>query len=402
MTQPTFDFVAALQQLQSGQPLTGKGGILTPLIKQLTEAALEAEIEHFLEQKQDKPNRRNGYGKKTIKAASGSFELHTPRDRNGEFEPQIVKKNQTRLAEEIDDKIISLFALGMSYRDIQNHIADIYGLEVSDGAITNITNRLLPELREWQQRPLDTVYPFVWLDAVHYKIKDEGRYVNKAVYTVLGVDSRGHKELLGLYLSESEGARYWLEVLTDLANRGVKDILIACVDGLSGFEEAIRTIFPKTEVQLCVIHQIRNSLRYIASKDQRAFMADLKPVYRASGREAAEAALDELEDKWGNRYPKVLASWRSKWHLLCAYFRYPEAVRKPIYTTNAVEAVHRQFRKLTKTKGAFANEAALLKLLYVGIRKASEKWTMPVQNWGQTLAQLDIHFEGRLAGIIKL
>ena len=402
MNKPVFDFEAALKQLQSGQALTGKDGILTPLIKQLTEAALEAEIEHYLEQEQPQPNRRNGYSKKTVKATSGNFELATPRDRNGGFEPQLVKKNQTRLSDEIDDKIISLFALGMSYRDIQSHIADMYGLEVSDGAITRITDRLLPELKAWQQRPLDAVYPFVWLDAVHYKIKDDGRYVNKAVYTVLGLNTEGHKELLGLYLSESEGARYWLEVLTDLHNRGIQDILIACVDGLTGFDEAIHSVFPHTEVQLCVIHQIRNSLRYVASKDQKAFTADLKPVYRAANREAAETALDELEAKWGDKYPKVIDSWRRKWPLLSAYFRYPEAIRKPIYTTNAVEAVHRQFRKLTKTKGAFPNESSLLKLLYVGITKASQKWTMPIANWGLTLSQLAIYFEGRLDGVMKL
>ena len=402
MNKPVFDFEAALKQLQSGQALTGKDGILTPLIKQLTEAALEAEIEHYLEQEQPRPNRRNGYSKKTVKATSGSFELETPRDRNGGFEPQLVKKNQTRLSDEIDDKIISLFALGMSYRDIQSHIADMYGLEVSDGAITHITDRLLPELKVWQQRPLDAVYPFVWLDAVHYKIKDEGRYVNKAVYTVLGLNTEGHKELLGLYLSESEGARYWLEVLTDLHNRGIQDILITCVDGLTGFDEAIRSVFPHTEVQLCIIHQIRNSLRYVASKEQKAFTADLKTVYRALNREAAETALDELEAKWGDKYPKVIDSWRRKWPLLSAYFRYPEAIRKPIYTTNAVEAVHRQFRKLTKTKGAFPNESSLLKLLYVGITKASQKWTMPIANWGQTLSQLAIYFEGRLDGVMKL
>lgn len=402
MNKPVFDFATALKQLQSGQALTGKDGILTPLIKQLTEAALEAEIEHYLAQEQPRSNRRNGYSRKTVKASGGSFELETPRDRNGGFEPQIVKKNQTRLSEEIDDKIISLYALGMSYRDIQSHIADIYGLDVSDGAINRITDQLLPELRAWQQRPLNAVYPFVWLDAVHYKIKDEGRYVNKAVYTVLGLNAEGHKELLGLYLSESEGARYWLEVLTDLHNRGVKDILIACVDGLTGFDEAIRSVFPQTEVQLCIIHQVRNSLRYVAAKDQKAFAADLKTVYRAVNREAAEKALDEVEAQWGDKYPKVLDSWRRKWPLLSAYFRYPEAIRKPIYTTNAVEAVHRQFRKLTKTKGAFPNEASLLKLLYVGITKASQKWTMPIPNWGLTLSQLAIYFEGRLDGVMEL
>ena len=242
----------------------------------------------------------------------------------------------------------------------------------------------------------------VWLDAIHYKVKDEGRYVNKAVYTLLALNTEGRKELIGLYCSESEGANYWLSVLTDLHNRGVQDILIACVDGLKGFPEAIQAIFPNTEVQLCVIHQIRNSIRYVASKDQKAFMRDLKPVYKAVNKESAELALDELDRLWGNKYPAVIASWRDKWHLLSAYFKYPDAVRKPIYTTNAVPAVHRQFRKLTKTKGAFPNETSLLKLLYVGMLNASEKWTMPINNWGQTMMQLSIHFPGRLDDVINL
>ena len=266
----------------------------------------------------------------------------------------------------------------------------------------SLTDQLIPQLKAWQSRPLDSVYPFVWLDAIHYKVKEEGRYVNKAVYTLLALNTEGRKELIGLYCSESEGANYWLNVLTDLHNRGVKDILIACVDGLKGFPEAINAIFPNTEVQLCVIHQIRNSLRYIANKDQKAFMRDLKPVYKAVNKESAELALDELDRLWGSKYPAVIASWRDKWHLLSAYIKYPEAVRKPIYTTNAVEAVHRQFRKLTKTKGAFSNETSLLKLLYVGILVASEKWTMPINNWGQTIMQLSIHFPGRLDSILNL
>lgn len=291
----------------------------------------------------------------------------------------------------------------MSHEDIRTHIADIYGgLNIASGAITTITDKLIPEFKAWQQRPLDEVYAFVWLDAIHYKIKENGRYVNKAVYTVLGLNLEGKKELLGLYLSESEGANYWLTVLTDLQNRGIKDILIACIDGLKGFPEAIEAIFPETEVQLCVIHQIRNSMRYLASKDQKAFMRDLKEVYRAVNKESAELALDRLEEKWGKKYPKVIESWRNKWHLLSAYFKYPEHIRKPIYTTNTVESVHRQFRKLTKTKGAFPNENSLLKLLYVGILNASKKWTMPIQNWGQTIMQLSIYFPNRLDDYIKL
>lgn len=396
-----FNFEQALKDLQDGKALTGKDGILSPLIKQLTEAALSAELEHHLDN--DKlPNRKNGKTSKTIKHASGSFELDTPRDRNGSFEPQLIKKNQTTLTDEIDRKVLSMFSLGMSYRDINKHVEDMYGINVSSGTINSVTDKLIPELKAWQQRPLDSHYPIVWLDAIHYKVKEDGRYISKAVYTLLALNMQGKKEILGLHLSENEGANYWLSVLTDLNNRGVKDILIACVDGLTGFPEAIATIFPETETQLCVIHQIRNSMKYVASKNQKAFMADLKPVYRAATKEAAEIALDELEEKWGDMYPIVINSWRRKWHNLSHYFKYPEHIRKVIYTTNAVEAVHRQFRKLTKTKGAFPNENSLLKLLYAGILNASEKWTMPIHNWNLCLSQLAIYFEGRLDNVLDI
>jgi len=394
MTQP-FNFEQALKDLQSGKDLNGKDGILTPLIKQLTEAALKAELDHHLSQA-DEPNRKNGSTTKTIKSGSGNFDLDTPRDRAGSFEPQLIKKNQTHLTPEMDRKILSLFSHGTSYRDIQHHIQDMYGIHLATGTISAVTDQLLTELKEWRERPLESHYPIVWLDAIHYKIKEDGRYGSKAVYTLLGLNLNGEKEILGLYLSENEGATHWLTVLTELQNRGVEDILIACVDGLTGFPEAIETIFPKTEVQLCIIHQIRNSMKYVASKNQKAFMADLKPVYRASSKELAEAALDELEEKWGATYPIVIQSWRRKWLHLSAYFKYPEPIRKIIYTTNAVEAVHRQFRKLTKTKGAFPNENSLLKLLYSGILNATEKWTMPIHNWSQALSQLAIYFEGRL------
>lgn len=397
----SFDFESALKALQSGKPLNGKDGVLTPLIKQLTEAALQAELEQHLDNCEE-PNRKNGSTSKTIKSSAGTFELNTPRDRSGSFDPQLVKKNQTKLTDEIDSKILSMFALGMSYNDMRQHVSDMYGLDVSQATISSITDRLIPELKEWQQRPLDEVYPFVWLDAIHYKIKDNGRYVSKAVYSILGLNIEGKKELLGLYLSESEGANYWLSVLTDLHNRGVKDILIACVDGLTGFPDAIAAIYPETEVQLCIIHQIRNSMKYVASKNQKAFMNDLKPVYRAATKDAAEMALDELEAKWGSMYPLVLQSWRRKWENLSVYFKYPEYIRKAIYTTNAIEAVHRQFRKLTKTKGAFPNENSLMKLLYAGILNASKKWTMPIQNWNLTLSQLAIYFDGRLDKVLDI
>ena len=397
----TFDFDKALKDLQSGKDLTGKDGVLMPLIKQLTEAAITAELNHHIDSS-DEPNRKNGKGCKTIKTGSGSFELNAPRDRAGTFEPQLIKKNQTQLTPEIDRKLLSLFSHGMSYRDMKYHIHDMYGIEVSTGAITAITDQLIPELKEWQNRPLESHYPIVWMDAIHYKIKEGGRYISQAIYTLLGLNVDGQKEILGIYLSANESASYWLSVLTELQNRGVEDILIACIDGLAGFPEAIASIFPRTEIQLCIIHQIRNSMKYVASKNQKAFMADLKPVYRASSKEAAETALDELEAKWGDTYPIVIKSWRSKWSNLSAYFKYPEPIRKIIYTTNAVEAIHRQFRKLTKTKGAFPNENSLLKLLYAGILNATEKWTMPIQNWSQALSQLDIYFEGRLDGVLDI
>lgn len=390
-----FDFDAALKALQSGQDLNGENGILTPLIKQLTEAALKAELEQHIDQDSG-ANRKNGSTRKTIKSTSGNFELNTPRDRAGTFEPQLIKKHQTHLTDELERKILSMFAHGMGYQAIRDHVQDMYGINVANGTLNAITDKLIPELKAWQERDLEPIYPILWLDAIHYKIKENGRFVMKAVYTILGVNIEGKKELLGIYLSDNEGARHWLNVLTHLQNRGVKDILIACVDGLTGFPEAIETIYPNTEIQLCIVHQIRNSMKYVASKNQKAFMVDLKPVYRATTKEAAELALDELETKWGKQYPVVIRSWRNKWDNLSTYFRYPDYVRKAIYTTNAVEAVHRQFRKLTKTKGGFANENSLLKLLYAGMLNASEKWTHPVQNWNLTLSQMAIHFQGRL------
>jgi putative transposase len=396
-----FDMDAAIKALREGKDLSGQDGVLTPLIKQLTEAAMQAELDAHLAG-EDAPNRRNGSTSKTMKSAAGAFVLDTPRDRAGTFAPQVVKKHQTHLTDELERKVVALFALGTGYQDIRGHIKELYGMSLSNGTLNAITDKLLPELQAWRERDLDAIYPIVWLDAIHYKIKENGRYLSKAIYTLLGLNIEGKKELLGLYLSDQEGAHHWLSVLTDLHNRGVKDILIACVDGLKGFPEAIESIYPDTEIQHCIIHQIRNSMKYVASKNQKAFMADLKCVYKAATLNAAETALDELEAKWGDKYPMVIHSWRSKWPTLSAYFKYPDYVRTAIYTTNAVEAVHRQFRKLTKTKGGFANENSLLKLLYAGILKASERWTHPIQNWNLTLSQLTIHFPGRLDAYISL
>lgn len=295
-----------------------------------------------------------------------------------------------------------MYGLGLSYRDIIKHIEEIYRVELSTATISAITDKIIDKVKAWQSRPLESIYPFVWLDAIHYKIKDGGKYVSKAVYTVLGLRLDGKKEILGLYLSESEGANFWLSVLSDLNNRGLQDILIASVDGLKGFPEAIKTIFPNTEVQLCIIHQIRNSMKYVASKNHKEFMNDLKPVYQAVSKEIAEDELLKLDEKWGKKYPIVLQSWQNKWENLSVYFKYPPEIRKVIYTTNIIESVHRQFRKLTKTKGAFPNENSLLKLLYMGIQNASEKWTMPVRNWNLTLSQLAIFFEGRLDEFLEV
>jgi len=394
-----FDFNEAVKQLRDGKKISGKDGVLAPLIKDLVESALEGEIESHIadEVLQGKKNRRNGYNKKTVKGSSeGSFELETPRDREGSYEPRLVKKNQTSISDEIEEKILSMYGLGMSYRDISKHVSDMYQISVSSATISAVTDKIIDRVKAWQQRPLEKVYPFIWMDAIHYKVKEGSSYESKAVYTILGVGIDGKKEVLGLYLSESEGANFWLQVLTDLNNRGVEEILIASVDGLKGFPEAINSIFPKTQVQLCIIHQIRNSMRYVASKDHKEFMKDLKKVYQAMSKDEAEDNLLKLEEKWGKKYPIVINSWQDKWENLSHYFNYPKEIRKIMYTTNIIESVHRQFRKLTKTKGAFPNENSLLKLLYMGVQNASQKWTKPIANWNLALSQLAIIFEGRL------
>jgi len=389
------------QQVKNGQSVTAKGGVLNDLVKQLTEMTLQAEIESHLAQDLTK-NRKNGYTSKTMKTEHGAFELDTPRDRNGNFEPEIVKKNQTHMSDEIEKKMLSLFSLGSSYSQITDHIQEIYGVHFSKPAITAVTDKLIPLLQEWKKRPLESIYPFIYLDAIHYKVRDEGHYVSKAFYTVLGVNLEGKKEILGLYLNESEGAKFWLQVLTDLQNRGVQDILIASVDGLKGFPEAINSVFPETEVQLCIVHQIRNSLKYVASKNQKQFASELKTVYQANTKEEAEDALERLEEKWGKKYPIVFESWRGKWDNLSHYFKYSKEIRRIIYTTNIIESVHRQFRVLTKTKGAFPTDNSLLKLLFAGIRNAEKKWTMPIRNWSLTISQLNIHFKERLKDALNL
>lgn len=387
----------ALKQLMSGESLYGKDGAFAPMLKSFLEAAIEGELDAHLDEDERKSgNRKNGKTSKTLQTSDGPLEVETSRDRSGTFEPELVKKRETILADSLEKKIIGMYGLGMSFRDISNHLKEMYDADISHTTLSIITDRVIPEIKEWQARPLESVYCIVWLDAMHYKVKDEGKIVSRAVYNILGINTEGRKDLLGMYVSESEGANFWLGVLSDLKTRGVEDILIASIDALKGFAEAILATFPKAEVQSCIVHQIRNSLKYVASKDQKPFLADLKEVYRATTKDLAEQQLDALDQKWGKKYPLVLNSWRNNWSKLSTYFKYDPAIRKMIYTTNTIEGFHRQVRKVTKTKGAFPSDMALLKLIFLAYRNIRKKWTSPLQNWGLTVSQLSIWFEGRL------
>jgi putative transposase len=388
----------ALEQFRSGKSLTGKGGAFAPLLKQFLEAALAAELSAHLSSQEsvEANNRRNGKSSKKIKSGEGEFDLITSRDRNSSFEPTIIKKRETILADSLQDRIIGMYGLGMSLRDISNHIKEIYDMDISHDTLSEITERMMPIVKEWQSRPLESLYCIVWMDAIHYKVKEEGKVKSRAVYNILGINKEGKKDLLGVYVSENEGANFWLSVLSNLQHRGVNDILIACIDNLKGFEQAILSIYPGTEVQSCIVHQIRNSLKYVASKDQKEFMVDLKPVYKADTLIQAEEYLIALADKWGKKYPVVIKSWQDNWHKLSTYFKYTADIRRIIYTTNTIEGFHRQVRKVTKNKGVFPHDNALLKLVYLAYRNISKKWTHPLPNWSLTVSQLAIHFEGRV------
>jgi transposase-like protein len=386
-----------LAQFRTGKSLFGKDGAFGPLLQEFLEEALQAEIDtHLDEDERSSGNRKNGKLRKTVKTSQGSVEIETPRDRSGTFEPEIVKKRETILADTLEEKIIGLYGLGMSLRDIAGHIKEMYDTDISATTLSAITDRMIPRLKEWQNRPLEQVYCIAWLDAMYYKVKEDGRVVTRCLYNILGVTVEGKKEILGMYVSQSEGANFWLSVLTDLKQRGVEDLLICCIDNLKGFADAIQTIFPGAEVQSCIVHQIRNSLKYISYKEQKAFMIDLKLVYQALNKEIAESALDALEEKWGGKYPLVIKSWRTNWTNLSNYFKYPEPIRKLIYTTNAIEGYHRQIRKVTKNKGAFTSDMALMKLVYLATQNISKKWHVSLWNWNQTLAQLTIIFGDRL------
>lgn len=341
-------------------------------------------------------NSRNGHSKKTIKTSFGETEISVPRDRNGEFEPQIIKKNQTTLSGDIEEKILSMYAKGMTTSDIEMHIRDIYGLECSDTTISRITDKILPVVREWQSRPLEEIYAVVFMDAIHFHVRSEGQIVKKAVYIAIGINMEGIKEVLGMWIGENESAKFWLSVMNGLKNRGVQDILIACVDGLTGFPAAIEAVYPETEIQQCIIHQIRNTTKFVSYKDIKALMADLKNVYAAVDEQTALSELERFDEKWGNKYPKIAISWKTNWANLSTYFKYPQEVRTLIYTTNAIEGFNRQLRKVTKNKGVFPTDDSLLKMLYLAMMDITKKWTGKRREWGQIHSQLEIFFAERL------
>jgi transposase-like protein len=396
----TFDVEEALSQCKTLEDISGKDGLLKRMLKEMTEQILEAEMtDHLGYEKHstegnNSGNSRNGKTAKTVRSDYGEVKIETPRDRTGTFEPAIVKKRQSDISE-FDEKIISMYAKGMTVRDIQEHIKDIYGVEISPTTISNITDKVISVAAEWQARPLSAVYAIVFFDAIHYHVRHEGKVVNKAAYTCLGVDLKGRKDVLGLWVGENEGAHYWLGIMNELKNRGVDDILIACVDGLKGFPEAINSAFPKTETQLCIVHMIRNSIKYVGSKYQKEFIADLKTVYKAPSEDKAAYELDKLIAKWGQKYPLAVNPWKNHWSNVSTFFKYPEHIRKIIYTTNALEGLHRQLRKVTKNRSVFPNDEALTKILYLAIQDVMKKWTMPLANWALTISQLAVMYEGR-------
>jgi putative transposase len=385
---------------QKPEDLIGENGLLKELTKRLVERALRGELTHHLgyERNEDAAakgsNRRNGSSRKTLKGDFGDLEISVPRDREGTFEPMMVAKNQTRWTG-FDDKILSMYARGMSTREIQGHLQEIYKVEVSPALISQVTEDVMEEVKAWQSRPLDPLYPIVYLDALYVKMRHEGRVENRAVHVAIGVSMEGRKEVLGLWTNANEGAKFWLSVLTELRGRGVKDILIACVDGLKGFPQAIESVFPQAQVQLCIVHLVRASLNYVNWKDRKQVVADLKPIYRAAAAEQAREELDLFEEKWGKKYPAIGRLWNEQWERVIPFFAFTPEIRKVIYTTNAVESLHMSLRKVIKNRGSFPNEDSALKLLYLALRNASAKW-QTVQGWREALNQFEILHGDRL------
>lgn len=399
-----FDYTEEVKKCKTIDDVIGKNGLVQRLIKDVLENILEVEMgEHLGRDKydrqtdidQDDRNYRNGYSKKTLRSSFGDVDLDVPRDRKAEFEPQIIKKYET-VCNELDKKIISLYAKGMSTRDIQAEVEDLYGITLSPSMISKITDKVIATATEWQNRMLDEIYPIVYLDAMYFKVRSNGKIVNKAVYICLGYTLEGYKDILGIWVDEAEGAKFWLSICNDLKNRGVKKILIACMDGLKGLPQVIKTVFPTVDIQTCIVHQIRNSIKYIASKDKKAFMKDLKEVYKAPTEELALAQLDNLKEKWGSNYGMVIDSWYNNWNNLDTFFKFSPQIRKLIYTTNVLEGFNRQVRKFTKVRTIFPTDESLNKCVYLATMEIMEKWTQPIHNWGTTLAELSLYFEEQL------
>lgn len=385
----------AKQQLLDGVPLEGKNGILAPMLKRLLETSLEGELEGHLGESKVR-NRKNGKTTKQVKTSFGKIDVETPRDRNSSFQPQILPKRSTTLGSALDNKVISMYSKGMSYRDICSHLDELYGLTVSPATLSGITDKIIEEVKQWQNRPLESVYPFVWMDAIHFKVRENGSILTKAVYCVIGVNRDGIKDLLGLYIGENEGARFWLKVISDIQNRGVNDIFIASIDNLKGFPEAISSVFPDTEIQLCVVHQIRNSLKHISYKVRPELIKDLKAIYNASNKDEAQMALNQLDLKWGDKYPAMVKSWLDNWDRLSNYFKYPKDIRRVVYTTNVIESFNSQIRKFTKSKRVFSSDMSLLKLIYLAFSNIKGGWTGAMLNWSSTYQQLFIIFQQRM------
>ena len=399
-----FDYNSEVKKCKTIDDVLGKNGLVQRLVKDVLENILEAEMDEHLgrdkyqRQSDIEPgerNYRNGYSQKNLRSSFGDVDLDIPRDRKAEFEPQIIKKYET-VCNELDKKIISLYAKGMTTSDIQAEIEDLYGITISPSMVSKITDKVIATATEWQNRMLDKIYPIVYLDAMYFKVRSNGKIVNKAVYICLGYTMEGYKDILGLWVDEAEGAKFWLGICNDLKNRGVKEILIACMDGLKGLPQAIQTVFPSANIQTCIVHQIRNSIKYIASKDKKSFMKDLKEVYKAATEELALAQLDKLKETWGNSYGMVIDSWYNNWNNLSTFFDFSPRIRKMIYTTNALEGFNRQVRKYTKSRTIFPTDESLNKCVYLATMEIMEKWTQPVPNWGATLAELTLFFTEEL------
>jgi putative transposase len=401
MENEKFDFEEFVRQaganLRAGKPFTGKDGVFTPLLKKILEASLEGELDQHLDDtRHEQKNRRNGKTSKTIQSTLGAIDLITSRDRNSSFEPQTIGKRQRSISTDIDKQILALYSRGMSYSDIQSHLREMFGLEISDGTLSSITDRIIPEIKDWQSRPLENVYPVIWLDAMHFKVRENGVVKAKAIYSILAVSLDGQKEVIGIYIGDNESSSFWRQVLNDLKMRGLKDICIACIDNLTGFAQAIEDTYPNCEVQLCLVHQMRNSMKYLSWKDLRTCVSDLKEIYNANNADMALHKLNQAEEKWGKKYAIVFRSWRNNWDRLVNFFHYPPALRKIIYTTNPIESYHRMVRKVTKTKGAFSSEDAIMKQIYLATVNANTKWHGQMFGWNNVRNELNTYFGDRL------